>query len=77
MCKRRDNSLGRLPDKELLRRFVKVMDRAAEDIRNRDQARGQGRDNEADVFCAQAEHRRAWGTSYKKEIDRRKGGNSL
>jgi len=71
MCKRRDTALGRLSAQELLRRYKAVSRLEAEDMRSRDQSRAEGRLDEADGFCAQAEHRRGWRTSYRREIFRR------
>jgi hypothetical protein len=71
MCSRRDDILAGVPTPELNRRISKVEHAILNDENRRLQAEREGRARDARHVCAQIEHRRAWLTSYQRELDRR------
>jgi hypothetical protein len=62
---------GRHSSQELLNRFIRACRNASNCELERDKARPEDRDRDADLWCRRAEHHRAWATRFKNELRRR------
>jgi hypothetical protein len=71
VCAPRNRQLAFVPTPDLARRVDDTEARIEADLAASVEARKAGRNDEADAFCAKAEHRRGWVTSYRRELKSR------
>jgi len=62
---------GRHSAERIRQKYVVASGKAADCEFERDAARRDGRDREADLWCRRAEHHRGWATRFRNELRRR------